>query len=236
MACRAWPGSGYAAPRCGPGAGVHHPPGAGEVGDQVQDPCRMLCPPVVPIRPPGGRAGRRIAPVDTCSVRRGFAFALAGAPHWHSTTAVRRPQGVARRHTRQRAGMHRTGRVARNSPAAAHARLRRVARNSTAAAHARPWRGGAQRGASMALPPITETAVLGRWLAILSLAAFAAAPALAQIRIGLMVSATGPTSAIGIPQKNTGDSCRDASATRRSSTSRSRTAATRRAPCRTSRS
>jgi branched-chain amino acid transport system substrate-binding protein len=30
-------------------------------------------------------------------------------------------------------------------------------------------------------------------------------PAAAQIRIGLMVSATGPTSAIGIPQKNTGD-------------------------------
>src|SRR5438128_9913684 len=29
--------------------------------------------------------------------------------------------------------------------------------------------------------------------------------ALAQVRIGLMVSATGPTSAIGIPQKNTGD-------------------------------
>src|SRR5213078_5098228 len=29
-------------------------------------------------------------------------------------------------------------------------------------------------------------------------------PALAQIKIGLMVSATGPTSAIGIPQKNTG--------------------------------
>jgi branched-chain amino acid transport system substrate-binding protein len=29
--------------------------------------------------------------------------------------------------------------------------------------------------------------------------------ACAQIRIGLMVSATGPTSAIGIPQKNTGD-------------------------------
>jgi branched-chain amino acid transport system substrate-binding protein len=27
----------------------------------------------------------------------------------------------------------------------------------------------------------------------------------AQIRIGLMVSATGPTSAIGIPQRNTGD-------------------------------
>jgi len=31
------------------------------------------------------------------------------------------------------------------------------------------------------------------------------APVEAQIRIGLMVSATGPTSAIGIPQKNTGD-------------------------------
>jgi len=30
-------------------------------------------------------------------------------------------------------------------------------------------------------------------------------PAAAQVRIGLMVSATGPTSAIGIPQKNTGD-------------------------------
>jgi branched-chain amino acid transport system substrate-binding protein len=30
-------------------------------------------------------------------------------------------------------------------------------------------------------------------------------PALAQVKIGLMVSATGPTSAIGIPQKNTGE-------------------------------
>ena len=30
-------------------------------------------------------------------------------------------------------------------------------------------------------------------------------PAAAQVRIGLMVSATGPTSAIGIPQKNTGE-------------------------------
>src|SRR5206468_8367764 len=43
----------------------------------------------------------------------------------------------------------------------------------------------------------------------LVLAAFAtfvlSAPAVAQIKIGLMVSATGPTSAIGIPQKNTGD-------------------------------
>jgi branched-chain amino acid transport system substrate-binding protein len=33
----------------------------------------------------------------------------------------------------------------------------------------------------------------------------AAIPSFAQVRIGLMVSATGPTSAIGIPQKNTGD-------------------------------
>ena len=32
-----------------------------------------------------------------------------------------------------------------------------------------------------------------------------ATPASGQVRIGLMVSATGPTSAIGIPQKNTGD-------------------------------
>jgi branched-chain amino acid transport system substrate-binding protein len=35
--------------------------------------------------------------------------------------------------------------------------------------------------------------------------ALAAAGAAAQVRIGLMVSATGPTSAIGIPQRNTGD-------------------------------
>ena len=40
----------------------------------------------------------------------------------------------------------------------------------------------------------------------LLVAAFAAsAAAVAQVRIGLMVSATGPTTAIGIPQKNTGD-------------------------------
>jgi branched-chain amino acid transport system substrate-binding protein len=38
-----------------------------------------------------------------------------------------------------------------------------------------------------------------------ALAACAALPAFAQVRIGLMGSATGPTSAIGIPQKNTGD-------------------------------
>jgi len=34
---------------------------------------------------------------------------------------------------------------------------------------------------------------------------FAAPGAAAQVRIGLMVSATGPTTAIGIPQKNTGE-------------------------------
>ncbi|MBS0321624.1 MAG: ABC transporter substrate-binding protein [Proteobacteria bacterium] len=43
--------------------------------------------------------------------------------------------------------------------------------------------------------------------AAVALAALSAAtaPAGAQVKIGLMVSATGPTSAIGIPQKNTGD-------------------------------
>src|SRR5437016_12735581 len=42
-------------------------------------------------------------------------------------------------------------------------------------------------------------------LGALALTAALAAPlASAQIKIGLMVSATGPTSAIGIPQKNTG--------------------------------
>jgi branched-chain amino acid transport system substrate-binding protein len=42
-------------------------------------------------------------------------------------------------------------------------------------------------------------------MTLVAVATFVASPALAQIRIGLMVSATGPTSAIGIPQKNTGD-------------------------------
>jgi branched-chain amino acid transport system substrate-binding protein len=46
--------------------------------------------------------------------------------------------------------------------------------------------------------------VLTRIALAFALAAFASASH-AQIRIGLMVSATGPTSAIGIPQKNTGD-------------------------------
>ena len=44
-----------------------------------------------------------------------------------------------------------------------------------------------------------------RFTLLAALAACAALPAFAQVRIGLMVSATGPTSAIGIPQKNTGD-------------------------------
>jgi branched-chain amino acid transport system substrate-binding protein len=46
--------------------------------------------------------------------------------------------------------------------------------------------------------------VLARIALSLLLAAIAVS-AQGQIRIGLMVSATGPTSAIGIPQKNTGD-------------------------------
>ena len=36
-------------------------------------------------------------------------------------------------------------------------------------------------------------------------ALIAAMPAAAQVKIGLLVSATGPTAAIGVPQKNTGD-------------------------------
>ncbi len=43
------------------------------------------------------------------------------------------------------------------------------------------------------------------FLATALLAAAIALPSAAQVRIGLMVSATGPTTAIGIPQKNTGD-------------------------------
>ncbi|MGC1818840.1 MAG: ABC transporter substrate-binding protein [Casimicrobiaceae bacterium] len=44
-----------------------------------------------------------------------------------------------------------------------------------------------------------------RIFALALAAALSASTAFAQIRIGLMVSATGPTSAIGIPQRNTGD-------------------------------
>ncbi|MDH5285492.1 MAG: ABC transporter substrate-binding protein [Betaproteobacteria bacterium] len=44
-----------------------------------------------------------------------------------------------------------------------------------------------------------------RVIALAAALAAAALPAAAQVRIGLMVSATGPTTAIGIPQKNTGD-------------------------------
>ena len=47
--------------------------------------------------------------------------------------------------------------------------------------------------------------MLARILVLSTLLLSPAMPAGAQIRIGLMVSATGPTSAIGIPQKNTGD-------------------------------
>ncbi|HEX4525060.1 MAG TPA: ABC transporter substrate-binding protein [Casimicrobiaceae bacterium] len=39
---------------------------------------------------------------------------------------------------------------------------------------------------------------------LLAVLAFGCQSAVAQVRIGLMVSATGPTAAIGIPQKNTG--------------------------------
>lgn len=42
-------------------------------------------------------------------------------------------------------------------------------------------------------------------LTVALVAGFASGIAAAQVKIGLMVSATGPTSAIGIPQKNTGE-------------------------------
>ena len=41
--------------------------------------------------------------------------------------------------------------------------------------------------------------MLQRFIAVFALCAAFVAPAHGQIRIGLMVSATGPTSAIGIP-------------------------------------
>jgi len=45
--------------------------------------------------------------------------------------------------------------------------------------------------------------VLKRLVAIMTLSTLVVATASAQVKIGLLVSATGPTSAIGIPQKNT---------------------------------
>lgn len=50
-----------------------------------------------------------------------------------------------------------------------------------------------------------RNATVSSLIAVAVVAMLGCAPALAQIRIGLMVSATGPTSAIGIPQKNTGE-------------------------------
>jgi len=47
--------------------------------------------------------------------------------------------------------------------------------------------------------------MMTRIFAVALVAALSVSTAFAQIRIGLMVSATGPTSAIGIPQRNTGD-------------------------------
>ena len=44
-----------------------------------------------------------------------------------------------------------------------------------------------------------------RLAALLVASLVAALPASAQVKIGLLVSATGPTAAIGVPQKNTGD-------------------------------
>jgi branched-chain amino acid transport system substrate-binding protein len=47
--------------------------------------------------------------------------------------------------------------------------------------------------------------MLARALTIVVVLALGIIPASAQVKIGLMVSATGPTTAIGIPQKNTGE-------------------------------
>src|SRR5204863_6322067 len=49
-----------------------------------------------------------------------------------------------------------------------------------------------------------ELSVLIRFVVTAFALAFSLSAA-AQVKIGLMVSATGPTTAIGIPQKNTGD-------------------------------
>ncbi len=54
------------------------------------------------------------------------------------------------------------------------------------------------------LSPLPEIAMPYRMLPLLIVLAFVCSSAVAQVRIGLMVSATGPTAAIGIPQKNTG--------------------------------
>jgi branched-chain amino acid transport system substrate-binding protein len=51
---------------------------------------------------------------------------------------------------------------------------------------------------------LPEHAMPYRVILLLAVVAFGCHPAVAQVRIGLMVSATGPTAAIGIPQKNTG--------------------------------
>jgi branched-chain amino acid transport system substrate-binding protein len=45
--------------------------------------------------------------------------------------------------------------------------------------------------------------MLGKLIGVMLLGGLSLASATAQVRIGVMVSATGPTSAIGIPQKNT---------------------------------
>jgi branched-chain amino acid transport system substrate-binding protein len=51
----------------------------------------------------------------------------------------------------------------------------------------------------------THTRLSWSFVVAACLAGLIVAPAAAQVKIGLMVSATGPTSAIGIPQKNTGE-------------------------------
>src|SRR4029079_7781302 len=65
--------------------------------------------------------------------------------------------------------------------------------------------GGAAALATPRRTTTRRTRVLARIALAAALLGLTAGFADAQIRIGLMVSATGPTSAIGIPQQNTGE-------------------------------
>ena len=66
------------------------------------------------------------------------------------------------------------------------------------------WRGGLRLSIRVFLKSARRgDSLLRNFARIVLLCALPLASALAQVKIGLMVSATGPTAAIGIPQKNT---------------------------------
>jgi branched-chain amino acid transport system substrate-binding protein len=54
-------------------------------------------------------------------------------------------------------------------------------------------------------PPFFQEYLVSVRLIVAAIALLCSIAAFGQVKVGLMVSATGPTSAIGIPQKNTGD-------------------------------